>query len=141
MLTPTKNSSRMELGESVVFQSVLQAYPAQHSWIITAHVLLGNLECHWITFNRQFDRTQQLLRSLDQHPSAPTQLLSTLQLELSYIQGHIQLWQNNHNICNKTTTIQPTMDTHLLQKELTTLPQRCSQLAYWNSHYKRHTQH
>ena len=27
-------------------------------------------------------------------------------------QGHIQLWQNNHNICNKTTTVQPTTDTH-----------------------------
>ena len=85
MLTPTTNSSRMELGESVIFQPVLQAYPTQHSWIITAHVSLGNLECHWRTFNRQFDRTQQLLQSLDQHPSAPTQLLSTLQLELSNI--------------------------------------------------------
>ena len=28
------------------------------------------------------------------------------------------------------------MDTHPSQKELTTLPQRCSQLAYRNSHYK-----
>ena len=83
MLTPTTNSSRMELGESVIFQPVLQAYPTWHSWIITAHVSLGNLECHWRTFNRQFDRTQQLFQSLDQHP--PTQLLSTLQLELSNI--------------------------------------------------------
>ena len=37
-------------------------------------------------FNRQLTRTQQFLRSLDQHPSAPTWLLSTLQLELSNIQ-------------------------------------------------------
>ena len=79
------NSTRTELGESVIFQPVLQAYPTQHSWIITAHILLGNLECHWKTFNRQFDRTQQLLQSLDQYPSGPTQLLSTLQLELSNI--------------------------------------------------------
>ena len=85
MLKPTTNSSRTELGESVIFQSVLQAYPTQHSWIITTHVSLGNLECHWRTFNRQFDRTQQLLQSLNQHPSAPTQLLSMLQLELSNI--------------------------------------------------------
>ena len=85
MLTPTTNSSRMELGELVIFQPVLWAYLTQHSWIITAHVSLGNLEHHWRTFNRQFDRTQQLLQSLDQHPSAPTQLLSTLQLELSNI--------------------------------------------------------
>ena len=74
----------MELEESVIFQPVLQAYPTQHSCIITAHILLGNLECHWKTFNRQFDRTQ-LLRSLNQHPSPPTQLLSLLQLELSNI--------------------------------------------------------
>ena len=85
MFTLTTNSLRMEPGESVIFQPVLQAYPTQHSWIITAHVSLGNLKHHWRTFNRQFDRTQQLLRSLSQQPSAPTQLLSTLQLELSYI--------------------------------------------------------
>ena len=61
MLTPTTNSSRTELGESVIFQPVLQVYPTQYSWIITAHISLGNLEHHWKTFNRQFDRTQQLL--------------------------------------------------------------------------------
>ena len=79
------NSSRMELGELVIFQPVLQVYPTRHSWIITAHISLGNLEHHWKLFNRQFDRTQQLLRSLGQHPSAPTQILSTLQIELSNI--------------------------------------------------------
>ena len=80
------NSSQTELGESVIFQPVLQAYPTRHSWIITTHVSLGNLEHHWKLFTRQLTRTQQFLRSLDQHPSAPTQLLSTLQLELSNIQ-------------------------------------------------------
>ena len=44
------NSSRMELGESVIFQPVLQAYPTRHSWIITAHISLGKLECHWKIF-------------------------------------------------------------------------------------------
>ena len=66
MLTPTTNSSRTELGESVIFQPVLQAYPTQHSWIITAHVSLGNLEHHWKIFNRQLAKTQQLLQSLGQ---------------------------------------------------------------------------
>ena len=111
MLTPTTNSSRMELGESVIFQPVLQTYPTQHSWIITAHVLLGNLEHHWRTFNRQFDRTQQLLQSLDQHPSAPTQLLSTLQLELSNIKDIYNSGKTTITSSNKTTTIQPTTDT------------------------------
>ena len=85
MLAPTTNSSQSELGESVIFQPVPQAYQTQHSWIITAHVSLGHLECHWKTFNRQLVRTQ-LLHSLDQQPSAPTQLLSTLQVELSNIE-------------------------------------------------------
>ena len=84
--TPTTNSSQMEPGKLVIFQPVLQAYPTRHSWIITAHISLGNLECHWKLFSRQLTRTQQFLRSLDQHPSAPTQLLTTLQLELSNIQ-------------------------------------------------------
>ena len=81
-LTPTMNSSQMELRELVIFQPVLQAYPARHPWIITAHVSLGNLECHQKLFTRQLTRTQQFLRSLDQHPSAPKQLLITLQLGL-----------------------------------------------------------
>ena len=80
------NSSQMEPGELVIFQPVLQAYQTRHSWIITAHVSLGSLECHWKLFNRQLTRMQQFLRSLDQHPLAPTQLLTTLQLELSNIQ-------------------------------------------------------
>ena len=80
------NSSQTDPGELVIFQPVLQVYPTRHSWIITAHISLGNLECHWKLFNRQLTRTQQFLRSLDQHPSTTTLLLSTLQLELSNIQ-------------------------------------------------------
>ena len=70
----------------MIFQPVLQAYPTRHSWIVTAHISLGYLECHWKLFKRQLTRTQQFLRSLEQHPSASTQLLTTLQLELSNIQ-------------------------------------------------------
>ena len=57
MLTPATNSLGKEFGESVIFQPVLQAYPTCHSWIITAHVSLGHLECHWKAFNRQLART------------------------------------------------------------------------------------
>ena len=131
----------MNLGELVIFQPVLQAYPTRHSWIITAHISLGNLECHWKLFNRQLARTQQLLRSLDQHPSAPIQLLSTLQLELSNIQDIYNSGEDNYNICHKITAIQPTTDTHPLKKKFTTFSWRCPQLAYWNSHHKRHPQH
>ena len=79
-------TSQTEPGESVIFQPVLQAYPTRHSWIVTAHISLGNLERHWRLFKRQLARMQQFLRSLEQHPSASPQLLTTLQLELSNIQ-------------------------------------------------------
>ena len=62
----------------MIFQPVLQAYPTRHSWIVTAHISLGNLEHHWKLFKRQLTRTQQFLRSLEQHPSASTPLLTTL---------------------------------------------------------------
>ena len=91
------NSSQTDHGELVIFQPVLQAYPTKHSWIITTHVSLGNLECHWKLLTRQLARTHQFRRSLDQHPSAPTQLLSTLQLELSNI-------QDNYNSGESTIT-------------------------------------
>ena len=70
----------------MIFQPVLQAYPTRHSWMVTVHISLGNLKCHWKLFKRKLTRTQQFLRSLEQHPSASTQLLTTLQLELSNIQ-------------------------------------------------------
>ena len=72
-------------GESVLFQPVLKAYPIHHSWLITAHISLGHLECHWKTFIRQMDKTHQLLKVLSQQPSAPTQLLATLQVVLTNI--------------------------------------------------------
>ena len=78
-------SSGRELGKSVLFQPVLKAYPTCHSWFITAHVCLGNLECNWKSFNRQRIRTCQLLEFLNQQPSALTQLISTLHVELSNI--------------------------------------------------------
>ena len=57
LLTPITNLSGKELGESVIFQPVLQAYPTHHSWIITIHVSLGHLEHDWEVFNRQLART------------------------------------------------------------------------------------
>ena len=94
MFTPVTNSSGKE---SVIFQPVLQAYPTCHSWIIMAHISLGHLEHHWKAFNRQLDRTQQLLHFLDQQPAALTQLLSMLHVELTNI-------EDIYNSC-KTTII------------------------------------
>ena len=85
MITFTTTSTTKEIGESVLFQLVLKAYPTHHSWIITTHVSLGNLECHWKYLNRQLDKTHQLLLFLSHQPAAPTHLLSPLQVELTTI--------------------------------------------------------
>ena len=63
----------------------LKTYPMCHSWIITAHISLGHLECHWKYFNRQLDKTCKLQLSLTQQPAAASHLLSPLQVELSTI--------------------------------------------------------
>ena len=77
------NTTTWENRESVLFQPILKAYPTCHSWIITAHVSLGNMEKQWRLFTRQMDRTWQLLNSFLQKPLAPTQLLSALEAELN----------------------------------------------------------
>ena len=70
--------------ESVLFQPVLKAYPTCHSsWIITAHVSLGNLEKCWRMFIKQMEKTQQLLNSIQQKPLAPTHVILILQAELT----------------------------------------------------------
>ena len=128
------NSSQMEPRESVIFQPVLQAYPTRHSWIITVHVSLGNLEHHWKLFNRQLTRTQQFLRCLDQHPSAPTQLLTTLQLELSNIQD---IYKSSKTTITSAITLlnsQPTADQYMMQKKLIAFPRDCPQLSHRNHH-------
>ena len=85
MITLATTLTTKEIGESVLFQPVLKAYPTCHSWIITAHISVGHLECHWKYFNRQLDKTQQLLLFLSHCPSAPTHLISPLQVELTTI--------------------------------------------------------
>ena len=83
VVTLINTSSTRENEESVLFHPVLKAYPTCHSQLITACISLGNLEWHWKSFTRQMDRTQQLLQSLSNWPSAPTHLLSALQAELT----------------------------------------------------------
>ena len=85
MIILINTSSTRENRELVLFQPVLKAYPTHHSWLTIAHVSLGHLECHWESFNRQMDKTCQLLQFLSQQPSTMTQLLATLQVELTNI--------------------------------------------------------
>ena len=85
MITLTTTSTTKETGESVLFQPILKTYPTPHTWIITAHVSLGHLEHLWKYFNRQLDKTHQLLLFLSHQPAAPIHLISPLQVELTTI--------------------------------------------------------
>ena len=100
------NTTTLENQESVLFQPVLKAYPKHHSWIITAHVSLGNLEKQWRMFTRQMDRTQQLFNSLLHKPLAPTHLFSTLEADLTSLDSI----NTSYNPCILAAT-------HLLKKE------------------------
>ena len=95
MITIATATTTKEIGKSVLFHPVLKAYPTCHSWIITVHVSLGHLECHWKYFNRQLDKTCQLLLFLSHCPVAPTHLLFPLQVELETI-------NNMYNSCKPT---------------------------------------
>ena len=85
MVTLIDATVLQESWESVLFQPVLKAYPTHHSWIITAHISLGNLEKQWRMFIKQMGRIQQLLNSLQQKPLAPTYMISALQGKLSNV--------------------------------------------------------
>ena len=96
----------------MLFQPVLQAYPTQHSWIVTAHISPGQLEHHWKLFKWQLTKTKQFLTSLEHHPSASPLLITTLQLELSNIQdlykSHETLIMSAVNLLNSNQPQPPT---------------------------------
>ena len=64
MITLIDTTVTWDSQESVLFQPVLKAFPMHHSWIITAHLSLRNLEKQGKMFIKQMERTQQLLNSI-----------------------------------------------------------------------------
>ena len=107
MITLATTSTTKEIGGSVLFQPVLKTYPTCHSWIITAHISLGHLEHHWKYFNRQLDRTCQLLLFLTHQPAVPSHLLSLLQVELTTI-------SDMYNSCKLPSSLQSIFSTQML---------------------------
>ena len=79
MITLIDTTFTWESQESVLFQPVLKAYSMHHSWIIIAHVSLGNMEKQWRMFIKQMEKTQELLNSIQQKPLTPAHINSTLQ--------------------------------------------------------------
>ena len=72
-----------ESQESVLFHPVLKVYPTCHSWMITSHISLGDLEKQWKMVIQKKARSQQQLNSLQWKPLAPSYLLSTWQAKLA----------------------------------------------------------
>ena len=136
------NSSQMDLGESGHFSTSSTGLPNQtlldH---YCTHVSLGNLDHQWKLLTRQLTRTQQFLRSLDQHPSAPTQLLSTLQLELSNIQDIYKSGESTITSATQLLNSNQLQTYACCQEKFTAFSWRCPQLAHRNCHHKRHSQH
>ena len=85
------NSSQMDLGESIIFQPVLQAYPTRHSWIITAHIA-GKFGMPLETLQQttyQNTTISQIPGSTSIHPNTAVIHTST---RIVQHPGHLQLW-------------------------------------------------
>ena len=87
MITFINTTTTWESQEPVLFQPILKAYPMHHSWIITAHISLRNLEKQRRMLSKQIDRTQQILKSFLQKPFAPSHLLSPVEVELTNVES------------------------------------------------------
>ena len=96
--------------ESVLFQPILKAYPTHHSWMITAHVSLGNMEKQWQLFTKQMIRTHQLLPSLLWKPAGSTQLLSGLDEEFSNLNSIYTSYQPLIQAANQLLQREPSFD-------------------------------
>ena len=142
MITLATTSPMKEIGELALFQPVLKAYMTCHSWIITAHVSLGHLEHHWNYFNRQVDRTCQLLEFLSQQCAAPSHLVSPLQVELTTINDMYDSCKPTIMSAINLLSTDPSFDGHVNsnnhhQKKLIALLRQCPKMAYRHCHYKK----
>ena len=129
------NLSQMEPGKLVIFQPVLQAYPTRNFWIITAHVSLGNLECHWETFQQATCQNTTISQILGSTPISTSTATYYTPARIIQHPGHIQIQQDHYNFCHQPSELQPTTDQNMMQKKPAALSRRCPQLAYRNCHH------
>ena len=78
--------------EPVLFHPFLKAYPTHHSWIITAHISVGNLDRQLCIFNWQKTLAHQLLVELQDQPLASPLIVNAQQC------GYSKLIQKTHNL-------------------------------------------
>ena len=91
MLTRTKQDKPQH--GSVLFHLVLKAYSTWHSWIITAHVFLGELNKQLHMFNHQEESAHQLLMKLQCQLFTSNFVLNDLLGELTNIDSIYQLYR------------------------------------------------
>ena len=108
----------------------------------TAHISLGHLECHWKSFNRQMDKTHQLLQFLSWQPSTPTELLATLQVELTNINDIYTPYKPIIIPAINHLNTDPSFDGHSnhnnhLRRSLLPFLGDAPKLAHGNCNYKR----
>ena len=133
------NTTTQENRKSVLFQPVLKAYSTCHSWIITAHVSLRNMEMQWKLFTRQMDRTQQLLNFFLQKPLALTHLFSTLEAELNSLNSIYTCYQPlilaATQLLKKDPSFEGVPDTSMhMRRSLLLYSRRHTQLVNKDSH-------
>ena len=90
LLHTLAQGNRIEL---VLFQPILAAYPARHSWIISAHINLGTLHKPMHMFNRQKNIICEMIFKLQNHRDDEKEPLQPLQVELDNL--HTSLWHTN----------------------------------------------
>ena len=139
----TSATLEQESWKSILFHPVLKVYPTHHSWTITTHISIGDLEKQWKMFIQQKARSQQLLNSLQQKPLAPNYLLSALQTGLANLDS---IYTSYKPLIVTTTLLlkrepfftgMPPLSKHAKRS----LPREHPQLDHGSSHDQRYKDH
>ena len=140
-LTPTRNSSQTELGELVNFPTSFTSIPNQAFLDHHCTHITRKLGVPLETFHQATYQNATISQILGQHPSVPTHLLATLQLELSNIQDIYKSREATITSAIELLNSNQLQTRARCRRSLLPFPWRCPQLAYRNCHHKGHPQH
>ena len=107
MLTTTKQDKAQ--WESILFQPVLKAYLMWHSWIITAHISLGNLNKQLHMFNNKKALAHELLK-LQCQPFTSNIIFNALLGEFSNINSIYQSYKSTIQMAKQLLQTEPVLD-------------------------------
>ena len=121
--------------ESALFHPVLKAYPTCHSWIITAHISLGNLDKQLHMFNRQKTLAHQMLVKLQDQLLASQLVINGL---LDEFPNRDNIYESYKPIMKAAVWLLKTISEKLItKKKPITFPRRCIKMAYRHSYHRR----